>query len=116
VTYTKAYDAIRDLFASTTEAQNRSYAAGHFSFNIPGGRCEACEGDGTVTVQMQFLADVELVCEECKGMRFKPGILEVRYKGKNIYDVLQMTIREAISFFAAVPRVTNRLKFLRRWA
>ena len=112
VTYTKAYDAIRDLFASTIEAQNRSYAAGHFSFNIPGGRCEACEGDGTVTVQMQFLADVELVCEECKGMRFKPGILEVRYKGKNIYDVLQMTIREAISFFTSVPRITNRLKFL----
>ena len=74
VTYTKAYDAIRDLFASTTEAHNRSYTAGHFSFNIPGGRCEACEGDGTVTVEMQFLADVELVCEECKGMRFKPGI------------------------------------------
>ncbi|MFN8005528.1 MAG: ATP-binding cassette domain-containing protein [Terriglobia bacterium] len=112
VTYTKAYDVIRDLFAATTEARNRSYSAGHFSFNIPGGRCEVCEGDGTVTVEMQFLADVELICEECKGMRFKPGILEVRYKGKNIYDVLQLTVREALAFFSAVPRVTNRLKFL----
>ena len=112
VTYTKAFDAIRDLFASTREAASHSYGAGHFSFNIPGGRCETCEGDGTVTVEMQFLADVELVCEECKGMRFKPGILEVRYKGKNIYEVLQMTVREAISFFSAVPRITNKLKAL----
>ena len=102
VTYTKAFDAIRDLFASTREAASHSYGAGHFSFNIPGGRCETCEGDGTVTVEMQFLADVELVCEECKGMRFKPGVLEVRYKGKNIYEVLQMTVREALSFFSAV--------------
>ncbi|HEU0004725.1 MAG TPA: excinuclease ABC subunit UvrA [Terriglobia bacterium] len=112
VTYTKAFDAIRDLFASTREAASHSYGAGHFSFNIPGGRCETCEGDGTVTVEMQFLADVELVCEECKGMRFKPGILEVRYKGKNVYEVLQMTVREAISFFSAVPRITNKLKAL----
>jgi excinuclease ABC subunit A len=112
VTYTKAFDAIRDLFASTREAVSHSYGAGHFSFNIPGGRCEICEGDGTVTVEMQFLADVELVCEECKGMRFKPGILEIRYKGKNIYEVLQMTVREAISFFSVVPRITNKLKAL----
>ncbi|MCI0417650.1 MAG: excinuclease ABC subunit UvrA, partial [Acidobacteria bacterium] len=112
VTYTKAFDAIRDLFASTREAGSHSYGAGHFSFNIPGGRCETCEGDGTVTVEMQFLADVELVCEECKGRRFKPGILEVRYKGKNIYEVLQMTVREAIAFFSAVPRITNKLKAL----
>ena len=112
VTYTKAFDAIRDLFASTREAASHSYGAGHFSFNIPGGRCEICEGDGTVTVEMQFLADVELVCEECKGMRFKPGVLEVRYKGKNIYEVLQMTVREALSFFSAVPRITNKLKAL----
>jgi excinuclease ABC subunit A len=112
VTYTKAFDAIRDLFASTREAASHSYGAGHFSFNIPGGRCETCEGDGTVTVEMQFLADVELVCEECKGMRFKPGVLEVRYKGKNIYEVLQMTVREALSFFSAVSRITNKLKAL----
>ena len=112
VTYTKAFDAIRDLFASTREAASHSYGAGHFSFNIPGGRCETCEGDGTVTVEMQFLADVELVCEECKGMRFKPGVLEVRYKGKNIYEVLQMTVREALSFFSSVPRIINKLKAL----
>jgi excinuclease ABC subunit A len=112
VTYTKAFDAIRDLFASTREARAHSYSTGHFSFNIPGGRCETCEGDGTVTVEMQFLADVELVCEECKGTRFKPGILGIRYKGKNIYEVLQMTVREAISFFSAVPRITNRLRVL----
>ena len=112
VTYTKAFDAIRDLFASTREATSHSYGAGHFSFNIPGGRCETCEGDGTVTVEMQFLADVELICEECKGMRFKPSILDIRYKGKNIYEVLQMTVREAISFFSAVPRITNKLKAL----
>ena len=112
VTYTKAFDAIRDVFASTREAKAHSYGTGHFSFNIPGGRCETCEGDGTVTVEMQFLADVELVCEECKGTRFKPGILGIRYKGKNIYEVLQMTVREAISFFSSVPRITNRLKVL----
>ncbi len=112
VTYIKAFDAIRDLFAATREARSHSYGAGHFSFNIPGGRCETCQGDGTVTVEMQFLADVELVCEDCKGTRFKPGILEIRYKGKNIYEVLQMTVREAIAFFAAVARITNKLKVL----
>jgi excinuclease ABC subunit A len=112
VTYTKAFDAIRDLFASTREAKAHSYGSGHFSFNIPGGRCDTCQGDGTVTVEMQFLADVELVCEECKGTRFKPGILDIRYKGKNIYEVLNLTVREAISFFSAVPRATNKLKVL----
>lgn len=112
VTYTKTFDAIRDLFASTREARNRSFGAGHFSFNIPGGRCETCEGGGTVTVEMQFLADVELICEECKGARFKPAILEIRYKGKNIFEVLQMTVREAITFFSSVPRITNKLKVL----
>jgi len=112
VTYTKTFDAIRDVFASTREAKAHSYGAGHFSFNIPGGRCETCEGDGTVTVEMQFLADVELVCEECKGMRFKPSVLDIRYKGKNIYEVLQMTVREAIAFFSTVPRITRKLKVL----
>ncbi len=81
VTYIKAFDLIRELFASTTEADRRGYTAGHFSFNIPGGRCETCQGDGTVTVEMQFLADVELVCDDCKGTRFKPGVLDVRYHG-----------------------------------
>ncbi len=89
VTYIKAFDGIRDLFASLPESRKRGLAAGNFSFNIPGGRCETCQGDGTVTVEMQFLADVELICEECKGMRYKPQVLEVRYRGKNIHEVLE---------------------------
>ncbi len=112
VTYIKAYDAIRELFASTREAQAQGLDPAHFSFNVPGGRCDVCEGGGTVTVEMQFLADVELVCEECKGMRFKPHILDVRYRGKNIYEVLNMTVREALLFFRDVPKVTNRLRVL----
>ena len=88
VTYIKVYDAIRETFANTREAQARGFDPSHFSFNVPGGRCEVCQGDGTVTVEMQFLADVELVCEECKGTRFKQQILDVRYRGKNIHDVL----------------------------
>ncbi len=112
VTYIKAFDLIRSLFASTKEAERRGYTAGHFSFNIPGGRCETCQGDGTVTVEMQFLADVELVCEECKGTRFKSGILEIRYNGRNIHEVLQLTVDEALEFFQGVPRLTSRLKVL----
>jgi excinuclease ABC subunit A len=112
VTYVKAFDQIRDVFSCTPEAQRRGYTPGHFSFNIPGGRCETCQGDGTVTVEMQFLADVELVCEDCKGTRFKPSILDVRYKGLNIHQVLQLTVREALSFFAEVPRLAARLKVL----
>src|SRR5205085_1814058 len=101
-TYLKAFDCIRELFASLPESEKRGYAAGQFSFNIPGGRCETCQGDGTVTIEMQFLADVELICEECKGTRYKPEVLEIRYKGKNIYDVLNLTVREALQFFAGV--------------
>ena len=112
VTYIKVYDAIREVFASTREAQARGLDPSHFSFNLPGGRCEVCQGDGTVTVEMQFLADVELVCEECKGTRFKQQILDVRYRGKNVHEVLSMTVREAISFFREVPKVTNRLRML----
>jgi len=112
VTYIKAFDHIRDVFASTREAQARGYNSGSFSFNIPGGRCEVCQGDGTVTVEMQFLADVELICEECKGTRYKGGVLEVLYKGKNVYQVLQMTVREALLFFANVPKITKKLKVL----
>ena len=111
-TYLKAFDAIRELFASTPDAKKRGYTAGHFSFNIPGGRCEACQGDGTVTVEMRFLADVELICEECKGTRYKSGILEVKCQGKNVHDVLQMTVHEAMAFFAAAPKVTSKLKVL----
>ena len=112
VTYIKVYDAIREAFASTREAQARGFDPSFFSFNVPGGRCEVCQGDGTVTVEMQFLADVELVCEECKGTRFKPQILDVRYRGRNINDVLNMTVREAMTFFREVPKITNRLRVL----
>jgi len=112
VTYIKAFDAIRELFASLPEAQKRGYSAGHFSFNVPGGRCEACQGDGTVTVEMQFLADVELVCEECRGTRYKASVLEVRYKGKNIHDVLNLTVKEALQFFSGVPKITDKLRVL----
>jgi excinuclease ABC subunit A len=111
-TYLKAFDAIREVFASTPEAKKRGYPPGHFSFNISGGRCDTCEGDGTVTVEMQFLADVELVCEECRGTRFKSGVLEVTYRGKNIHQVLQLTVREALAFFANAPKVTAKLKIL----
>ena len=112
VTYIKAFDHIRDVFASTREAQARGYNSGSFSFNIPGGRCETCQGDGTVTVEMQFLADVELICEDCKGTRYKSGVLEILYRGKNIYQVLQMTVREALLFFGNVSKITKKLKVL----
>src|SRR5713226_2077673 len=112
VTYIKAFDAIRDLFASLPEAKKRGFSSGHFSFNIPGGRCETCQGDGTVTVEMQFLADVELICEECKGTRYKPQVLEVRYRGKNIHEVLNLTVKEALKFFAEAPKVTEKLRVL----
>ncbi|PYS48846.1 MAG: excinuclease ABC subunit A [Acidobacteria bacterium] len=112
VTYIKVYDAIREAFASTREAQSHGFDPSFFSFNVPGGRCEVCQGDGTVTVEMQFLADVELVCEECKGTRFKPQILDVRYRGKNVNDVLSMTVREAMTFFRDVTKITNKLRVL----
>jgi excinuclease ABC subunit A len=112
VTYIKAFDAIRELFASLADAQKRGCSAGHFSFNVPGGRCEACQGDGTVTVEMQFLADVELICEECRGTRYKSSVLEVRYKGKNIHDVLNLTVKEALQFFSGVPKIIDKLRVL----
>jgi excinuclease ABC subunit A len=112
VTYIKAFDVIRELFASTTDADRRGYAAGHFSFNIPGGRCETCQGDGTVTVEMQFLADVELICDDCKGTRFKQSVLDVKYHGLNIHEVLQLTVKEAIAFFSATPKLVAKLKVL----
>jgi excinuclease ABC subunit A len=111
-TYLKAFDAIREVFADTPDAKRRGYAAGHFSFNVPGGRCETCQGDGTVTVEMQFLADVELVCDECRGTRFKSGVLEVRYHGKNVHEVLQLTVREALAFFVNVPKIVSKLRVL----
>lgn len=112
VTYIKAFDGIREVFASTPEARKHNFSPGHFSFNIPGGRCETCQGDGTVTVEMQFLADIELVCEDCHGMRFKPAILDIRYKGKNIHEALQMTVKEALGFFGGVPSVAHKIRVL----
>jgi excinuclease ABC subunit A len=87
-------------------------AAGHFSFNIQGGRCDTCQGDGTVTVEMQFLADVELICEDCKGTRYKPEVLQIRYHGRNIHDVLNLTVKESLGFFAGVPKIVDKLKVL----
>ncbi len=112
VTYIKAFDPIRELFAAQPDARRKNLTAGSFSFNVPGGRCDVCEGDGTVTVEMQFLADVELPCEECNGTRYKASILEVKYKGKNIHDVLNMTVREAITFFAGHPKIVDKLAVL----
>ena len=112
VTYIKAFDVIRGLFASSRDAEKRGYTAGHFSFNVPGGRCETCQGDGTVTVEMQFLADVELICDECKGTRFKNAILDIKYKGLNVHEVLQLTVAEAITFFHDTARLVSKLKLL----
>jgi len=112
VTYLKAFDPIRELFAQTKDARARSLTASHFSFNVPGGRCEACEGEGVVRVEMQFLADVFVPCDQCDGKRFRPQVLEVRYKGKNIDQVLDLTVREAMTFFSGAPKVTRRLQVL----
>jgi excinuclease ABC subunit A len=112
VTYIKAFDDIRALFAAQPDAKRRSFGPGHFSFNVPGGRCDVCEGDGTVTVEMQFLADIELPCEECNGTRYKSSILDIRYKGKNIHDVLNMTVKEALVYFAGHPRIVDKLYVL----
>src|SRR5690606_329351 len=112
VTYVKAYDAIRALLADTHAAQLRGYKAGTFSFNVPGGRCETCEGEGVVKVEMQFLADLYLECEACKGRRLKQEVQEVRYKGKTVDDILKMTVSEAVAFFAGDTAVVNKLKVL----
>jgi excinuclease ABC subunit A len=112
VTYIKAFDDIRALFAAQPDARRKNLTAGSFSFNVPGGRCDVCEGDGTVTVEMQFLADVELPCEECNGTRYKASILEVKYKGKNIHEVLGMTVREALVYFAGHPKIVDKLAVL----
>jgi excinuclease ABC subunit A len=112
ITYIKGFDLVRELFAAQPEAKRLSLTPGHFSFNVPGGRCNTCEGDGTVTVEMQFLADVELPCEDCNGTRYQAKILNVKYKGKNIHDVLQMTVKEALRFFAGQPRLLEKLAVL----
>lgn len=112
VTYLKAFDGIRELFAATPAAKLRGFAPGAFSFNVPGGRCDVCEGDGVIKVEMQFMADLYLECESCKGTRYKREIVDIRYNGKNIVDVLDMTVTEALAFFAHVPRVANKLQVL----
>ncbi len=111
-TYIKAYDAIREVYAATQGSKSKGFGSSHFSFNVPGGRCETCQGSGTVTVEMQFLADVELVCEDCRGTRFKEEVLAVKYKGKNVAEALELTVREAIYFFKDVKKLVNRLKVL----
>ncbi|MBX3102464.1 MAG: excinuclease ABC subunit UvrA [Bacteroidetes bacterium] len=112
VTYTGAYDFIRELYASQPEAKQQSLKPAHFSFNVDGGRCDTCKGDGMVTVQMQFLPDVKLPCDTCKGKRFKQVVLDVYYNGKNIADVLEMTVTEALSFFAQDSKIAQRLRIL----
>jgi excinuclease ABC subunit A len=112
VTYLKAFDPIRELFAATKDAKSKGLTASHFSFNVPGGRCEACQGEGEVRVEMQFLADVFVPCEQCDGRRFKSQVLDVRYRGKNVTQVLDLTVREALSFFASTPKVLRRLQVL----
>ena len=112
VTYIKAFDDIRALFAAQPDAKRRGFGPGHFSFNVPGGRCDVCEGDGTVTVEMQFLADIELPCEECNGTRYKSATLDIRYKNKNIHDVLNMTVKEALAYFAGHPKIVDKLYVL----
>ena len=112
ITYIKGFDLIRELFAAQPDARRLSLTPGHFSFNVPGGRCNTCEGDGTVTVEMQFLADVELPCEDCNGTRYQARILEVHYKGKSIHEVLQMTVKEALRFFAGQTRLLEKLAVL----
>lgn len=111
-TYTGMFDMIRDLFAATTDAKERGYKKGRFSFNVKGGRCEACSGDGILKVEMHFLPDVYVPCEVCGGKRYNRETLEVHYKGKTIYDVLEMTVEEALDFFKNVPRILNKVQTL----
>lgn len=112
VTYIKAYDAIREVFAATQTAKTKGFGSSHFSFNVPGGRCETCQGSGTVIVEMQFLADVELTCEDCRGTRFREEVLNIKYKGRNIAEALELTVREAILFFKEAKKIVNKLKVL----
>jgi len=112
VTYIKAYDDIRNHFAAQPLAKMRNYKPSSFSFNVDGGRCEVCEGEGEVTIEMQFMADVHLECEACKGKRFKDDVLEITYKEKSIADVLNMTVDEAVEYFASEAKIVSKLKLL----
>ena len=111
-TYTGVFDHVREVFSGTTEAKMRGYKSGRFSFNVKGGRCEACSGDGIIKIEMHFLPDVYVPCEVCKGKRYNRETLEVRYKGKNIADVLNMTVEEALEFFKNIPRIQRKLETL----
>ena len=111
-TYTGVFDQIRDLFAATQDAKAKGYKKGRFSFNVKGGRCEACGGDGIIKIEMHFLPDVYVPCEVCRGKRYNRETLEVKYKGKSIYDVLNMTVEEAVEFFRPVPSICRKLEAL----
>ena len=111
-TYTGVFDLIRDLFAATPDAKARGYKKGRFSFNVKGGRCEACSGDGILKIEMHFLPDVYVPCEVCGGKRYNRETLEVKYKGKTIYDILNMTVEEALEFFAHVPSIRRKIETL----
>ena len=111
-TYTGVFTDIRDLFAKTNDAKAKGYTAGRLSFNVKGGRCEACQGDGIVKIEMHFLADVYVPCEICKGARYNHETLEVKYKGKSIYDVLEMTVEEGLEFFRNMPKIARKLQTL----
>ncbi len=111
-TYTGVFDHIRDIFATTNEAKLRGYQKGRFSFNVSGGRCEACQGDGVLKIEMHFLPDVYVPCEVCKGKRYNKETLEVKYKGKSIADILDMTVEEALEFFSNVPRIKQKIQTL----
>ena len=113
-TYTNVFNDIRDVFASTNEAKIRGYKPGRFSFNVKGGRCEACSGDGIVKIEMNFLADIFVPCDVCKGQRYNRETLEVRYKGKNIYEVLDMTVDEAVEFFKNLPKIKRKIETLQQ--
>ena len=108
-TYTKAFDGIRGILADTRQSKIMGYTPGHFSFNVPGGRCEACQGEGVQKIEMQFMADIELVCEECKGTRYRKDVLQVKYRGQNIHDILEMSVSDAIDFFADENSIINKL-------
>jgi excinuclease ABC subunit A len=112
VTYLKAYDEIRKLFAEQQLSKQLGFTPAYFSFNTPGGRCEACQGEGKITIEMQFMADITLECEHCHGKRFKQDVLDVLYRGKSIYDVLEMTIEEGMYFFENIPKISRKLKTL----
>ncbi|MBN2828654.1 MAG: excinuclease ABC subunit UvrA, partial [Tissierellales bacterium] len=108
--YTKVFDQIRELYAMTMEAKSRGYKKGRFSFNVKGGRCEACSGDGIIKIEMHFLPDVYVPCEVCKGKRYNRETLEVKYKGKNIHEVLDMSVESALDFFDSIPNIKSKLK------